>query len=124
MIRPRFVVVLLVTLGLLQLAARESVGEPFPAVFQPSFAGQPASPDVASDRYRELQIGAAQTVLVKMQDDFWASKQGQKLLKERVERSFPEFISRAPSKFLKEVGIKRHYKDPEPLKQLRREPAR
>lgn len=57
--------------------------------------------------------------LTKIQDDFWASKTGQKLLKDRVDRSFPEFISRAPSKALTELGLKRHYKEPEPIKALR-----
>ena len=57
--------------------------------------------------------------LTKIQDDFWASKTGQKLLKDRVDRSFPEFISRAPSKLLTELGLKRHYKEAEPIKALR-----
>jgi hypothetical protein len=55
----------------------------------------------------------------KLQDDFWASKTGQKLLRDRVERSFPEFISRVPAGMLNEVGLKRHYKLPEPIKVLR-----
>jgi len=54
-----------------------------------------------------------------LEDDFWASKTGQKLLRDRVERSFPEFISRAPAGMLSEVGIKRHYKMPEAVKILR-----
>jgi hypothetical protein len=57
--------------------------------------------------------------LAKLEDDFWASKAGQKLLKDRVERSFPEFISRAPSGMLTELGLKRHYKTPEAIKILR-----
>ena len=61
--------------------------------------------------------------LSKAQDDFWASKTGQKLLRDRVERCFPEFISRVPSKLLSEAGLKRHYKDPEPVKRLRVDPA-
>lgn len=57
--------------------------------------------------------------LTKIQEDFWESKQGQKLLRDRVERSFPEFIARAPAKQLTEAGLKRHYKEPEPIKPLR-----
>jgi hypothetical protein len=57
--------------------------------------------------------------LGKAQEDFWASKQGQNLLRKRVEKTFAEFVSRVPAKFLSEVGLKRHYKEPEPLKQLR-----
>lgn len=57
--------------------------------------------------------------LSKLQDDFWGSKTGQKLLRDRVERIFPEFISRVPGGLLAEVGLKRHYKMPEALKVLR-----
>jgi hypothetical protein len=58
--------------------------------------------------------------LTKMEADFWASKTGQKLLRDRVERCFPEFIARAPGGMLSEVGLKRHYKTPEPVKMLGR----
>lgn len=57
--------------------------------------------------------------LSKAQEDFWASKTGQKLIRDRVERSFPEFIARVPAGLLSEVGLKRHYKTPEPVKVLR-----
>jgi hypothetical protein len=59
----------------------------------------------------------AAIALDKLQEDFWASKTGQKLLSDRVERSFPS-SSRAPSSALSEVGLKRHYKMPEPIKLL------
>ena len=57
--------------------------------------------------------------LTKVEGDFWASKTGQKLLRDRVDRSFPEFIARAPAGMLNELGLKRHYKTPEPIKPLR-----
>ncbi len=57
--------------------------------------------------------------LSKLEEDFWASKTGQKLMRDRVERSFPEFISRAPGGMLTEAGLKRHYKTPEPVKLVR-----
>jgi hypothetical protein len=57
--------------------------------------------------------------LTKAEADFWASKTGQKLLRDRVERSFPEFIARVPAGMLNEIGLKRHYKTPEPIKALR-----
>ncbi len=57
--------------------------------------------------------------LNKIEDDFWASKTGQKLLRDRVERSFPEFIARVPAGMLGDLGLKRHYKLPETLKVLR-----
>jgi hypothetical protein len=53
--------------------------------------------------------------LSKVEEEFWASKTGQKLLRDRVERSFPEFIQRAPAGLLSEAGLKRHYKTPEPI---------
>ncbi len=61
----------------------------------------------------------AAMALVKLEDDFWASKAGQKCLKDRVEKSFPEFIARVPAGMLNEVGLKRHYKLPEAIKVLR-----
>jgi hypothetical protein len=57
--------------------------------------------------------------LSKLEEEFWQTKTGQKLIKDRVERSFPEFIARVPSGMLTEVGLKRHYKTPEPIKVLR-----
>lgn len=57
--------------------------------------------------------------LAKVEEDFWASKTGQKMIRDRVEKSFPEFIARAPAGMLSEVGLKRHYKTPEAIKSLR-----
>lgn len=57
--------------------------------------------------------------LHKLEEEFWGSKAGQKMLRDRVERSFPEFIARVPGGMLGEVGLKRHYKTPEPIKLLR-----
>jgi len=62
--------------------------------------------------------------LSKLDEEFWASKTGQKLLRDRVERSFPEFIARVAGGLLTEVGLKRHYKTPEPVKLLRIAPKR
>jgi hypothetical protein len=66
-----------------------------------------------------LSAEEAGIALTKAEEEFWASKTGQKLLRDRVERSFPEFISRAPAGLLSELGLKRHYKTPEPIKALR-----
>lgn len=62
----------------------------------------------------------AAIALTKIQDDFWASKTGQKLLRDRVERSFPEFIARVPAGLLGDGGLKRHYKLPEAIKIMRK----
>jgi hypothetical protein len=61
----------------------------------------------------------AAIALTKIEEEFWASKTGQKLLKDRVEKSFPEFVARVPAGMLGDVGLKRHYKLPETLKVLR-----
>jgi hypothetical protein len=66
-----------------------------------------------------LSNDEAGIVLSKVEEEFWASKTGQKLIRDRVERIFPEFISRVPSGMLTEVGLKRHYKTPEAIKVLR-----
>ena len=61
----------------------------------------------------------AAIALTKIEEEFWASKPGQKLLKDRVEKSFPEFVARVPAGMLGDVGLKRHYKLPETVKILR-----
>ncbi len=66
-----------------------------------------------------LSPDEAGIALSKAEEDFWASKTGQKLIRDRVERSFPEFIARVPGGMLSEAGLKRHYKTPEALKVLR-----
>ncbi len=55
-------------------------------------------------------------ILSKVEDEFWASKAGQKCLRDRVERGFPEFMARVPAGMLSEGGLKRHYKTPEPIR--------
>jgi hypothetical protein len=57
--------------------------------------------------------------LANIEEEFWASKKGQILLRDQVDRSFAEFISNVPAAALKESGIKRYHKDPETLKTLR-----
>jgi hypothetical protein len=66
-----------------------------------------------------LSPAEAGIALSKVEEEFWASKNGQKLIRDRVDRTFPEFIARVSGGLLGEVGLKRHYKTPEPIKQLR-----
>jgi hypothetical protein len=61
----------------------------------------------------------AAIALSKAQESFWESKGGQQHLRNRTERTFPEIIAKVPSKMLGEVGLRRHYKDPEPVKQIK-----
>lgn len=80
----------------------------------------PADPELVwmLGKRENLTSEEAGIFLAKVEEDFWASKSGQKLIRDRVERSFPEFIARVPSKMLTEVGLKRHYKEPEPIKAM------
>jgi hypothetical protein len=75
-------------------------------------------------KHENLSPEEAGIALSKLEEDFWASKTGQKLIRDRVERNFPEFIARVSGGLLTEVGLKRHYKTPEPIKELRTAPKR
>jgi hypothetical protein len=70
-------------------------------------------------RYETLNPKEALMKLEKLQEDFWGSKAGQQFLRDHVDKTFFEFISRAPAKLFTETGLKRHYKEPEALKLLR-----
>ena len=89
--------------------------------FQPLPVCMPGDPEMVwvLARHENLTAEEALMKLDKVQEDFWESKSGQKHLRERVERTFPEFIAKVPSKMLTEFGLKRHYKDPEPVKELK-----
>ncbi len=89
------------------------------APFPVSLPGDPELVWLLAKR-EDLSPNEAGIALVKAEEDFWGSKLGQKLLRDRVERSFPEFIARTPAGVLGEGGLKRHYKLPEPVKVLRR----
>jgi hypothetical protein len=67
----------------------------------------------------DLSPDEAGIAVTKAEEDFWGSKTGQKLLRDRVDRTFPEFISRVPAGLLSENGLKRHYKTGEAIKVLR-----
>lgn len=69
-------------------------------------------------RRENLGPDDAARALFNMEEEFWATKQGQNLQRQGVEKSFAEFISNAPASLLKESGIKRYSKDPETLKVL------
>lgn len=87
---------------------------PFPV----SLPGDPELVWLLAKR-EDLSANEAGMALAKSEEDFWGSKLGQKLLRDRVERSFPEFIARSSAGVLREGGLKRHYKTPEPVKVLR-----
>jgi hypothetical protein len=89
--------------------------------FVPFPVSLPGDPELiwALAKRENLTGEEAGIALNKIEDDFWASKTGQKLLRDRVDRSFPEFIARVPAGLLGDSGLKRHYKLPEPVKVLR-----
>lgn len=91
--------------------------------FVPFPVALPGDPEMiwALAKRENLNPDEAAIALTKIEDDFWASKTGQKLIRDRVERSFPEFIARVPAGLLGDLGLKRHYKLPEPVKVLRGE---
>lgn len=86
--------------------------------FVPFPVSLPGDPELAwlLAKRENLSTDEAGIALSKAEDEFWASKAGQKMLRDRVERSFPEFISRAPAGLLNEAGLKRHYKTPEAIR--------
>lgn len=89
--------------------------------FVPFPVALPGDPELiwALAKRENMTSDEAGIALNKIEDEFWASKPGQKLLKDRVEKSFPEFIARVPAGMLGDLGLKRHYKLPDTLKILR-----
>ncbi len=94
--------------------------------FVPFPVALPGDPELiwALAKRENMTNDEAAIALTKIEDDFWASKPGQKLLKDRVEKSFPEFVARVPAGMLGDLGLKRHYKLPDTLKILRTGPKK
>jgi hypothetical protein len=97
-----------------------SEGDPKPR-FVPFPISLPEDPELVwvLARREDLAPEEATRVLASIQEEFWATKNGQKLLRGRLERSFAEFVANVPALTLLESGLKRHYKQPESLKTLR-----
>ncbi len=66
-----------------------------------------------------LSPDEAGMALANAQAEYWETKGGQNALRKGAQRNFPDFVSRVPAKLLGEVGLKRHYKDPETVKVIR-----
>jgi len=102
--------------------AGDAEGEPEVALkfvpFPVCLAGDPELVWLLAKR-ENLGPDEAGIALAKVEEEFWLSKAGQKLLREGTERSFPEFIARVPAGMLGEAGLKRHYKEPEAIKTMR-----
>jgi hypothetical protein len=96
------------------------------AKFVPFPVALPEDPGLFWILARRENIGPdeAGIFLSNVEQEYWESKAGQKAQKDRVEKSFAEFIQRVPAAALADRGLKRHYKDPEPCKILHRGPAK
>ncbi len=90
------------------------------APFVPFPVCLPDDPELVWVLARRENLGPDEAVraLVLIEEEFWATKGGQKLQKEQVDKTFAEFIAHVPAAALKESGLKRHYKEPETLKAL------
>lgn len=69
-------------------------------------------------RIETLTDEEAKIALLRVEEEFWVTKKGQKLLSKKVPKVFAEFIDRVPSKALVAAGLKRHYKQPGVTKQV------
>ena len=101
--------------------AEEEVKVPF----VPFPVSLPEDPELVWLLARREDLGpdeAARSV-AKIEEEFWATKKGQQLQRDHVEKTFAEFIVHVPASALTESGLKRHYKAPEALKTLRLLPA-
>ena len=70
-------------------------------------------------RREDLGPDEAGRALAHVEDEFWASKAGQNFQRKGGEKTFAEFIANVPSAALLDVGLKRHYKEPETIHSLR-----
>ncbi|MBL9134969.1 MAG: hypothetical protein JNK85_03830 [Verrucomicrobiales bacterium] len=84
----------------------------------------PEDPDLlwVLARREDLPPEEAARSLAAIEEEFWASKAGLKLQKDRVERTFGEFVANVPAAMLADSGLKRHYKEPETRQTLKRLP--
>jgi len=89
--------------------------------FAPFPVALPDDPELIWPRAKRENMTSDEVAitLTKIEDKFWPSKTGLQLIRDPVRRSFPEFIARVPARLLNELGLKRHYKFPEPVKVLR-----
>lgn len=94
--------------------------------FVPFPVALPEDPDLlwVLARRENVPPDAATRSLAAIEEEFWASKNGQKLLKDRHERTFAEFVANVPAAMLADSGLKRHYKEPEARQTLRRLPPK
>lgn len=98
-------------------AAEEEVKVPF----VPFPVSLPEDPELVWMLARMETLGPDESAraLEKIEAEFWETKKGVELQRDRVEKNFAEFITHVPASALRDSGLRRHYKDPETLKILR-----
>ena len=101
-------------------AGKEDDGQP-KAPFVPFPVTLPADDALVWVLARREDLGPdeAGRALAHIEELFWASKAGQQFQRKGGEKTFAEFIANVPSAALLESGMKRHYKEPEPIHSLR-----
>ncbi|MEA3208406.1 MAG: hypothetical protein QOE70_1463 [Chthoniobacter sp.] len=101
--------------------AAAAAGEEAKVPFVPFPVALPEDPELVWLLARREDLGPdeAARALAKIEEEFWATKKGQQLQRDRVEKTFAEFIINVPASALTESGLKRHYKGPEALQTLR-----
>jgi hypothetical protein len=70
-------------------------------------------------RREDLGPDEAARALAKIEEEFWQTKKGLQLQRDRTEKCFAEFIVHVPAAALAESGLKRHYKGAETLHTLK-----
>ncbi len=99
------------------IALEEEVKVPF----VPFPVALPDDPELVWMLARQEDLGPdeAARALASIEAEFWETRKGLELMKKRVEKSFAEFIVHCPAAALKDSGLKRLFKTPETLKEVR-----
>lgn len=89
--------------------------------FVPFPVALPDDPELVWMLARQEDLGPdeAARALAGIEAEFWETKKGLELMKKRVEKSFANFIIHVPASALKDSGLKRLFKTPETLKEVR-----
>lgn len=95
------------------------------APFVPFPVALPTDPELVwvLARREDFSAEEAARALASIEEEFWATKAGRKLLREVGERTFADFISAVPAAALADSNLKRLYKAPEHLSVLHLLPA-
>ena len=90
------------------------------APYVPFPVSLPEDPALVWCLARRENVGPDEAVraLANIQEEFWATKKGQIMQRDGVDKSFAEFIQAVPASALADSGIKRYHKDPETLKTM------